>query len=90
MTCIYFSYDILHKDSGREIVEDGVIETTITLDLPIGRTYNIVAIATDNVGNTAPSQDVPPSDFYEIVYPEITCKFERNMEGLEEGFEQVT
>ncbi|XP_033106419.1 uncharacterized protein LOC117108507 [Anneissia japonica] len=39
-------------ENGREILVEGTTDTTVTLNVPVGVTYNIIAIPRDNVGNS--------------------------------------
>ena len=60
------------SDTGRDIVIESVYDNIVTLDLPMGKTHNLVAVATDNVGNTPKVSDANfEKSIVEIYFPEI-------------------
>ena len=56
-----------------------MIDSIVTLDLPMGMMYNISAVATDNVGNTPSSSMTPDGSSIEVYFPEVQGEHEVNM-----------
>ncbi|XP_072028717.1 uncharacterized protein [Amphiura filiformis] len=78
------SVDILvDKDTGNEIIKDGIIDSVVTLDLTMGMSYKLIAIPTDNVGNAPPIAALLSHSVVEAFFPEIefSCEMVNNCSG---------
>ena len=67
----YVSY---YTALGNEVVQEGAVESIVTLDLPMGTTYNLIAIPTDNVGNQPQIAAILSHHVVEAYFPETECK----------------
>ena len=67
----FMSYSIA---AGNEVVQEGAIDSIVTLDLPMGTTYNLIAIPTDNVGNQPQIAAIVSHHVVEVYFPELECK----------------
>ncbi|XP_071964990.1 uncharacterized protein [Antedon mediterranea] len=72
-------------DGEPELLVEGTTDTTVTLDVPIGVTYNIIAIPRDNVGNYPTYSELQEENrIISVDFPVVTvsCTAVNNCSGF--------